>query len=74
MTDHKPRLLYRFHVALSWATTTGTLATAGLVKVAATPEQATRLAVSEIKRDRRRRYYGKMQASAMMLADTEPTQ
>lgn len=67
-------LLYRFHVALSWRTTGGTLATAGLVKIAATHEQATRFAISEIKRDRRRRYAGKMDARAIMLPNQEPAQ
>lgn len=62
-------LLYRFHVSMSWKTTTGMLASAGIVKVAANAEQATRFAVSEVKRDRRRRYYGGMQASAMMLTE-----
>lgn len=67
-------LLYRFHVALSWRTTGGTLATAGLVKIAATSEQAIRFARNEITRDRRRRYAGKMDARAIMLPNQEPGQ
>ncbi|MDR9393972.1 MAG: hypothetical protein RI571_06545 [Roseovarius sp.] len=69
-----PALLYRFHVALSWRTTSGTLATAARVKVAASEAQAIRFARHEITRDRRRRYAGRFQAQAIMIPNEEPGQ